>query len=127
MIRLPPRSTRTDTRFPYPPRFRARHGVGADGNDLIGIAPLWAQLLPGVAFVSPNAPEPCDMAPFGHQWFSLQDRRPAAMLAGVQAAAPVLDAFLDRELERHGLTRSEERRVGQECVSTCRSRWSPDH
>src|SRR3546814_13491042 len=26
----------------------------------------------------------------------------------------------------HGLTsRSEERRVGKECVSTCRSRWSP--
>src|SRR3546814_14423697 len=23
--------------------------------------------------------------------------------------------------------RSEERRVGQECVRTCRSRWSPDH
>src|SRR3546814_12199530 len=23
--------------------------------------------------------------------------------------------------------RSEERRVGQECVSTCRSRWSPSH
>src|SRR3546814_17270785 len=23
--------------------------------------------------------------------------------------------------------RSEERRVGKECVSTCRSRWSPDH
>src|SRR3546814_6581711 len=25
------------------------------------------------------------------------------------------------------LWRSEERRVGTECVSTCRSRWSPDH
>src|SRR3546814_11833361 len=25
------------------------------------------------------------------------------------------------------LRRSEERRVGTECVSTCRSRWSPDH
>src|SRR3546814_12821128 len=25
------------------------------------------------------------------------------------------------------LLRSEERRVGKECVSTCRSRWSPDH
>src|SRR3546814_15027218 len=24
-------------------------------------------------------------------------------------------------------TRSEERRVGKECVSTCRSRWSTDH
>src|SRR3546814_19441501 len=23
--------------------------------------------------------------------------------------------------------RSEERRVGKECVSTCRSRWSPNH
>src|SRR3546814_1562111 len=27
---------------------------------------------------------------------------------------------------RHG-ARSEERRVGKECVSTCRSRWSPYH
>src|SRR3546814_14215207 len=26
-----------------------------------------------------------------------------------------------------GYERSEERRVGKECVSTCRSRWSPDH
>src|SRR3546814_6827610 len=26
-----------------------------------------------------------------------------------------------------GLWRSEERRVGKECVSTCRSRWSPYH
>src|SRR3546814_20701435 len=27
----------------------------------------------------------------------------------------------------HNLGRSEERRVGNECVSTCRSRWSPYH
>src|SRR3546814_20515495 len=26
-----------------------------------------------------------------------------------------------------GPLRSEERRVGKECVSTCRSRWSPNH
>src|SRR3546814_6048815 len=25
------------------------------------------------------------------------------------------------------ISRSEERRVGKECVSTCRSRWSPYH
>src|SRR3546814_16903335 len=31
---------------------------------------------------------------------------------------------LDREA---GVSRSEERRVGKECVSTCRSRWSPYH
>src|SRR3546814_11671982 len=30
-------------------------------------------------------------------------------------------------LESYNLSRSEERRVGKECVSTCRSRWSPYH
>src|SRR3546814_9406397 len=29
--------------------------------------------------------------------------------------------------EDQGRGRSEERRVGKECVSTCRSRWSPYH
>ncbi len=80
------------------------HGVGADGDDLIGLAPQLAQVLPGAAFVSPHAPFPCDMAPFGHQWFSLQDRSPAAILAGVRATAPILDGFLDAELARHGLS-----------------------
>src|SRR3546814_18042085 len=27
----------------------------------------------------------------------------------------------------YAVARSEERRVGKECVSTCRSRWWPDH
>ena len=35
------------------------HGYGADGNDLIGLAPHWQRLLPTVAFAAPNAPEPC--------------------------------------------------------------------
>src|SRR3546814_17028097 len=30
-------------------------------------------------------------------------------------------------LSRQKVGRSEERRVGKECVSTCRSRWSPSH
>src|SRR3546814_11058904 len=33
------------------------------------------------------------------------------------------DVFFDRS----SLSRSEARRVGKECVSTCRSRWSPYH
>src|SRR3546814_4008197 len=28
---------------------------------------------------------------------------------------------------RHAMSRSEDRSVGKECVSTCRSRWSPYH
>jgi len=79
------------------------HGLGADGNDLIGLAPHLGRILPHAAFVSPNAPFPCDMAPFGRQWFSLQDRAPQSLLSGVRMAAPILDAFIDRELERHGL------------------------
>src|SRR3546814_14222558 len=37
--------------------------------------------------------------------------------------------FANREAQAffHGDRRSEERRVGKECVSTCRSRWSPYH
>jgi phospholipase/carboxylesterase len=74
------------------------HGVGADGNDLIGLAPALAERLPHALFVAPDGPEPCDMAPFGRQWFSLRDRRPAALLAGVQAGLPALHTFLDAEL-----------------------------
>jgi phospholipase/carboxylesterase len=79
------------------------HGLGADGNDLIGLAPYWAPLLSEAEFLSPNAPFPCDMAPYGYQWFSSQDRSPAAVLAGVRAAAPILDAFIDEALAARGL------------------------
>ncbi|MFQ5954656.1 MAG: alpha/beta hydrolase [Kiloniellales bacterium] len=79
------------------------HGIGADGSDLIALAPQLARVLPDAAFVSPNAPFPCDMAPFGYQWFSLQDRTPAMMLAGVRAAAPILDGFIDDALDGYGL------------------------
>ena len=80
------------------------HGLGADGNDLIGLAPHFAEAVPGAAFVSPHAPFPCDMAPFGRQWFSLQVRDPAAILGGVRAAATHLEAFIERELEARGLS-----------------------
>ena len=88
------------------------HGLGADGNDLIGLAPYWARLLPDAEFVSPNAPFPCDMAPYGYQWFSSQDRSPEAVLGGVRAAAPILDAFIDEALEQRGLGSGELALVG---------------
>src|SRR3546814_19665949 len=33
----------------------------------------------------------------------------------------------DASVRQRAGNRSEERRVGKECVSTCRSRWSPNH
>lgn len=83
------------------------HGVGADGADLIAIAAEWARVLPHAAFVAPDGPQPCDMGPpgptFGRQWFSLADRSPAAMEAGIRAAAPVVGEFLKAELAALGL------------------------
>jgi phospholipase/carboxylesterase len=79
------------------------HGVGADGADLIGFAPALAAALPDAAFVAPDAPSPCDMAPFGRQWFSLQDRSPARLAAGARAVEPALRAFLEAELSRLSL------------------------
>lgn len=80
------------------------HGLGSDANDLISIAPEWAGELPDTLFVSPNAPFPCDMAPYGFQWFSLQERTPEKILAGVETAMPILNAFIDQQLEKNGMT-----------------------
>jgi phospholipase/carboxylesterase len=88
------------------------HGLGADGNDLIGLAPYWARRLPDAEFLSPNAPFPCDMAPHGYQWFSSQDRSLEAVLGGVRAAAPILDVFIDEALEQRGLGSGELALVG---------------
>lgn len=79
------------------------HGLGADGSDLIALAPVFARALPYAAFVAPNAPFPCDMAPFGHQWFSFQVKTPADVLAGIENTAPMLNAFIDKQLAAHGL------------------------
>src|SRR3546814_5857886 len=40
---------------------------------------------------------------------------------------PAWEAAVSMHLVNEVLDRSEERRVGKECVSTCRSRWSPYH
>jgi phospholipase/carboxylesterase len=76
------------------------HGYGADGKDLIGLAPLWQRLMPTVAFAAPNAPERCAGAPSGYQWFAISRLEPHAMRSGVEAAAAGLNAFLDAELAR---------------------------
>ncbi|MSP82040.1 MAG: phospholipase [Alphaproteobacteria bacterium] len=79
------------------------HGWGASGDDLIGLAPSWARVLPEAHFVSPHAPEPCDQNPFGRQWFSFVDSSPAVLAKGAAGARAAIDAFIDAELGRHGL------------------------
>src|SRR3546814_6490417 len=53
--------------------------------------------------------------------------RNAAVSAGGRKREPTCSARNDGLIRRTIAQRSEERRVGKECVSTCRSRWSPYH
>jgi phospholipase/carboxylesterase len=78
------------------------HGYGADGQDLIGLAQHWQSLLPTTAFAAPNAPARIPGGP-GYQWFPISRIDPHEMRKGVEAAAPVLDEYLDAELARLGL------------------------
>ena len=73
------------------------HGWGADGNDLIGLAPSLRQTLPGARFVAPDGPEPCDQNPMGRQWFSFLDRNPEVLERGRPARRGI-----DRWLSRRG-------------------------
>src|SRR5688572_15620329 len=88
------------------------HGLGADGENLIGVAPIMAETLTDTVFHSPNAPFPFDMFNQGYQWFSLADRDPEKMLAGVKAAAPILNQYIDEILAEYNLDESKLALVG---------------
>src|SRR3546814_18128033 len=69
-------------------------------------------------------------SPLYRRLVSLFRRRAAVVQARVSlsqawANEPLLKAAFKRQVS--AMPRSEERRVGNECVSTCRSRWSPYH
>ena len=78
------------------------HGLGADGHDLIDLAPSWSHALPDALFVSVDAPFPHESG-FGRQWWSVADRSPPIVEAGVRRAATFLNSFIDAELARLGL------------------------
>ena len=81
------------------------HGYGANGQDLISLGQHWRGILPDAAFISPDAPEPCPGNPFGgRQWFPLTMRDQEERWRGLLQAGPDLDAFLDEELEKLGLS-----------------------
>src|SRR3546814_20757779 len=121
MIRRPPRSTRTDARFPYTTVFRS----------------------PGRYKINPDDDSPAKSRSQAAACAFHGGRRPSS--TAWQAAAPpsVGSAFGSSRLQRSlasgqrgwklqhdgglsGLaTRSEERRGGKECVSKVKSRWAP--
>src|SRR3546814_12652434 len=123
MIRRPPRSTRTDTLFPYTTLFRSNRSnpcprvecgnARSAGPDSLGKRPLWIEFqlkLPVEA-----APlEQRIVANVGAHHFPNLSIREKSPKSKPGRAAIIRD-------------RSEERRVGKECVSTCRFQLSPVH
>src|SRR3546814_11937880 len=113
MIRRPPRSTLTDTLFPYTTLFRSAGGwrwgeVGAEQHrrrrDRLRDADLDRN-----AGTDQGGPR---------RW----ERPRGAIHLEPQRASPRAQEVVAVDAQR-----SEERRGGEEGVSTCRSRWAPYH
>src|SRR3546814_15320806 len=104
MIRRPPRSTRTDTLFPYTTLFRSEVRPV-----IVGAAPR-------------NIQQRADLADAGVPAVGGEKPELRIELFDVGCVIPARG-----DDDRRVAKRSEERRVGKECVSTCRSRWSPCH
>src|SRR3546814_13121183 len=122
MIRRPPRSTRTDTLFPYTTLFRSPATPTAAGSSS-----------------SPHPDDPGSMLsqeavmPHGMTAFSLgvHDRLDVVEIGAADSVyapfAPVDAPRADAMMFQSDDLRSDERRVGNECVSSCSSRWSLYH
>ena len=80
------------------------HGVGARGADLAPIARAWARRLPGVRFVSPDAPFAFDEDPALRQWYSITGVTPETRAERVASAGGAFDAVIDHEIVRAGTT-----------------------
>src|SRR3546814_15685152 len=128
MIRRPPRSTRTDTLFPYTTLFRSdrRFGVlpgGGEGVDVAADAEIFAAsgeddgaYVPlRRASLRQFMKAECEFRIDGVALFGACQRQPCDAVINVESDG--------RTVHRAPAFRSEERRVGKEGCSTLRSRW----
>src|SRR3546814_14464614 len=126
MIRRPPRSTRTDTLFPYTTLFRSRAC-----RLLLLFGELAMRCRCGVNDQAARIADIGEVAQQFDRVHQLHARVIAALHAEGEESARALGGIFLLQLVRRVVVearignRSEERRVGKECVSTCRSRGSP--
>src|SRR3546814_11932107 len=128
MLRRPPGSTRTDALFPYTTLFRSRMPAVAvtDSGNLFGAL----EFSPAARDAGVQPIIGCQLGirredGHGHQGMAPPPDQLVLLAQTEEGYANLLKLVSKSYLATD--SRSEERRVGQECVSTCRSRWSPDH
>src|SRR3546814_11567374 len=129
-IRRPPRSTRTDTLFPFTTLFRSKlvlEQITALNTTTAGMIDSTGTLLKTQSgeihkqAASSTIPLETLQRAFQNIYDTMDtiDRFKLEALGNMKQTVTVLTSEVEK--------RSEERRVGQECVSTCRSRWSRNH
>src|SRR3546814_13132071 len=124
MIRLPPRSTRTDTLFPYTTLFRSTSTTSSTSSRIHLNIGMNAAIATGMNLHVAFGTETClDAGTKVHVKAGVN----LVLEAGVMISLKVGGSSITIGPAGVTLDRSEERRVGKECVSTCRSRWSPYH
>src|SRR3546814_17745247 len=123
MIRRPPRSTRTDTLFPYTTLFRS-----LGNKEALRCKNMWTLGLALWMFDRERAP----IVDWLKAKFAKVPELAAANIAALNAGHAYGEtAELGGQVGQLNVPaapaepRSEERRVGKEGVSECRSRWSP--
>ena len=79
------------------------HGIGADAFDLIPLAKYWALTLKKTKFYSLHAPYTYRLAPFGKQWFDLEDRDQTRILKEIELVKPMIITFLKKKLKDYNL------------------------
>src|SRR3546814_13356562 len=128
MIRRPPRSTRTDTLFPYTTLFRSQVSALASLAKHPGISQVvLAEKLEVHPVTVTQLIDRLQRAGWVKREVHEDDRRAFRLFLTDQADPILSEVWKIAAQARENALRSEERRVGHECVSTCRSRWSPSH
>src|SRR3546814_20878045 len=79
-------------------------------------------------FYKPQATTPVEIGPVNVEGNCARFATSSAALPGdVEGTYPLYSHYDNRFAPFEANGRSEERSVGRECVSPCRSRWWPDH
>lgn len=79
------------------------HGLGSNGDDLAALSPYIEPHLPDLEIFSPDGIEPCDLFPFGYQWFSLANRDENVMRAELERVAPAIREMISNKAASFGI------------------------
>jgi phospholipase/carboxylesterase len=79
------------------------HGVGADGDNLIGLASAFSNEFPDTFFIAPNGPEKFAGGGNGYQWFPYYERTRPQVLTAMDISARTVAQFTTEILDIYDL------------------------